>query len=233
MLRLLGPGVRLCDGWNRREVVRIGGLGFYGAGFPLSDLLGATATANGSMSSTSSFGRARSCILLFLMGGPPQHSTWATAKPDAPAEVRGDLVRSPRPPPACRSLSCSLVPPWSLTSSVSCGLFQRVTTGRIPPAGDDTLTGQPHQPMNFENANPGPPNDAPSLGAVLRRISKARGGLPPSVTLPHRIFNTENGVHLAGPGCRVSRPNVRPLAPECSIDPRGIQDPRDRPARRP
>ena len=32
MLRLLGPGVRLCDGWNRREVMRIGGLGFLGAG---------------------------------------------------------------------------------------------------------------------------------------------------------------------------------------------------------
>ena len=48
--------------------------------------------------------------------------------------------------------------------------------------------------MNFENANPGPPNDAPSLGAVLRRISKARGGLPPSVTLPHRIFNTDGSV---------------------------------------
>jgi hypothetical protein len=90
MLRLLGPGVRLCDGWNRREVVRIGGLGLLGAGLNLSDLLGATATANGSMSSTSSFGRSRSCILLFLMGGPPQHSTW-DPKPDAPAEVRGDF----------------------------------------------------------------------------------------------------------------------------------------------
>ena len=41
------------------------------------------------------------------------------------------------------------------------------------------LTGRPHQPMNFENANPGPPNDAPSLGAVLGRIGQARGGFPP------------------------------------------------------
>ena len=56
------------------------------------------------------------------------------------------------------------------------------------------LTGRPHQPMNFENANPGPPNDVPSLGAVLGRVDRARGGLPPSVTLPHRIFNTDGSV---------------------------------------
>ena len=132
MLRLLGPGVRLCDGWNRREVVRIGGLGLLGAGLNLSDLLGATATANGSMSSTSSFGRARSCILLFLMGGPPQHSTW-DPKPDAPAEVRGDFGPIATTAPGLSISELFLVPPWSLTSSVSCGLFQRVTT-RIPPA---------------------------------------------------------------------------------------------------
>ena len=56
------------------------------------------------------------------------------------------------------------------------------------------LTGRPHQPMNFENANPGPPNDFPSLGALLGRVDRARGGLPPSVTLPHRIFNTDGSI---------------------------------------
>ena len=90
MLSLFGPGVRLCDGWNRREAMRIGGLGFLGAGLNLTDLLRTSATADGAMTSTASFGRARSCIVLFLMGGPPQHSTW-DPKPDAPAEVRGDF----------------------------------------------------------------------------------------------------------------------------------------------
>src|ERR1700681_70016 len=33
-------------------------------------------------------GRAKSCILLFLVGGPSQLETW-DPKPDAPAEVRG------------------------------------------------------------------------------------------------------------------------------------------------
>ena len=30
MLRLLGPGARLCDGRSRREILRIGGLGVLG-----------------------------------------------------------------------------------------------------------------------------------------------------------------------------------------------------------
>src|SRR5262249_38053175 len=59
------------------------------------------------------------------------------------------------------------------------------------------LTGHPHQPMNFENANPGPPNDQPTLGAVLRRLREqgpGRGALPAAVRLPHRIFNTDGSV---------------------------------------
>src|SRR5438093_140151 len=56
------------------------------------------------------------------------------------------------------------------------------------------LTGQPHQPMNFENANPGAPNNHPSIGAVVRRLKGERSGLPAAVTLPHRIFNTNGSV---------------------------------------
>ncbi len=37
-----------------------------------------------------SFGRAKRCLLLFLTGGPPQHDTF-DLKPDAPAEIRGEL----------------------------------------------------------------------------------------------------------------------------------------------
>ncbi len=192
MLSLFGPGVRLCDGWNRREVIRIGGLGFLGAGLNLTDLLRAAATADGPTTSISSFGRARSCILLFLMGGPPQHSTW-DPKPDAPAEVRGDFGPIATTVPG---LSISeLLPRTALVADKLC-ILRAVSTGdnAHSSSGYYMLTGRPHQPMNFENANPGAPNDAPSLGAVLRRISKARGGLPPSVTLPHRIFNTDGSV---------------------------------------
>jgi hypothetical protein len=56
------------------------------------------------------------------------------------------------------------------------------------------LTGRPHQPMNFENANPGAPNDFPSLGGVVARLKGWSHGLPPAVSLPHRIFNTDGSV---------------------------------------
>lgn len=192
MLHLLGPGVRLCDGWNRREVIRIGGLGALGAGLNLSDLLRPKAAANGPASSSCSPGRARSCIVLFLMGGPPQHSTW-DPKPDAPAQVRGDFSPIATTVPG---LSISeLLPRTALVAGKLC-ILRAVSTGdhAHSSSGYYMLTGRPHQPMNFENANPGPPNDAPGLGAVLRRVSKAHGGMPASVTLPHRIFNTDGSI---------------------------------------
>src|SRR3954453_2470019 len=89
MLRLLGPPTRLCDGLNRREALRIGGLGVLGAGLSLADLARAAGTAHGAAPG-GSFGRAKACIVLFLMGGPPQPSTW-DPKPDAPADVRGEF----------------------------------------------------------------------------------------------------------------------------------------------
>ncbi len=87
MLSLLsGQGARLCEvGVSRREILRVGGLGLLGSGFTLPGL---TARATGVGSGPGGFGRARSCVVLFLMGGPPQHSTW-NPKPEAPEEVRG------------------------------------------------------------------------------------------------------------------------------------------------
>lgn len=85
MLRFLGPGSRLCDGRTRREILRVGGLGLLGSGLGLAE----PARGDGGPVE-GSFGRAKSCIVLFLMGGPPQHSTW-DPKPDAPAEVRGEF----------------------------------------------------------------------------------------------------------------------------------------------
>ena len=56
------------------------------------------------------------------------------------------------------------------------------------------LTGRPHTPMNFENANPGAPNDFPSVGGVVRKLNPSRGVIPASITLPHHIFNTDGSV---------------------------------------
>jgi hypothetical protein len=187
MLRLLGPGTRLCDGWTRREILRVGGLGLLGAGLRLPDLVqGATLPGD------SSFGRAKSCIVLFLMGGPPQHSTW-DPKPDAPAEVRGEFGSIATKVPG---LSLSGLMPLTAQQADKICVLRGVSTGdnAHSSSGYYMLTGRPHSPMNFENANPGAPNDSPSLGALVGRVAAPSGGLPNSVTLPHRIFNTDGSV---------------------------------------
>jgi len=86
MLRILGSARRLCDGLRRRDFLQVGGLGMLGLG--LADRLRAgearPAAAN------SSFGQAKSCILLYLYGSPSQLETF-DVKPEAPLEVRGEL----------------------------------------------------------------------------------------------------------------------------------------------
>src|SRR3982750_3889955 len=83
MLRLDDRGSSLCDGLTRREWLRVGSLGLGGLALP--DLLRARQVVAAVPQRP-----ARSCIVLFLLGGPPQHETW-DPKPNAPAEIRGNL----------------------------------------------------------------------------------------------------------------------------------------------
>src|SRR5262245_25932457 len=97
MLRVLGSPKKLCDGSTRRELLWAGGLGLFGLG--LSDyLLLSQVQASTASRTPSSFGRAKACILLFLYGSPSQLETF-DMKPDAPAEIRGEMrpIRSRLP----------------------------------------------------------------------------------------------------------------------------------------
>src|SRR5262245_18763734 len=64
--------------WNRRDVLRVGAFGATGLG--LADLIRARAGETSA--------RERSCILVWLGGGPSHLETY-DLKPDAPAEIRG------------------------------------------------------------------------------------------------------------------------------------------------
>ena len=196
MLSVRGNGTRLCDGLTRREILRVGGLGALGLGLP--QLLAAEVSAPARSQAEPSANAkprqpsAKSCIVLFLMGGPPQHSTW-DPKPEAPAEIRGEFRPIDTVVPGI-SISELLPRMALLTDRLSIIRSMSSNDNAHSSSGYYMLTGQPHAPMNFENANPGPPNDYPSIGAVVRRMEQGASGLPPAVTLPHRIFNTDGSV---------------------------------------
>ncbi|MFO0956850.1 MAG: DUF1501 domain-containing protein [Isosphaeraceae bacterium] len=70
-----------CDGFTRRDFLKVGGLAMGGLG--LADLLRAEAAAGVNRSH-------KAIIMVFLAGGPP-HLDMFDLKPDAPAEIRGEF----------------------------------------------------------------------------------------------------------------------------------------------
>jgi hypothetical protein len=102
VINLLGSPRRLCDGVSRRQFLTIGGLGAFSYG--LADHL---ACAAPQVVSAPQFGKAKACILIFLYGSPAQHETF-DPKPDAVAEVRGEIGATATAVPGLRV--CELLP---------------------------------------------------------------------------------------------------------------------------
>jgi hypothetical protein len=185
MLSLLSSEpARLCDGLTRREALRVGGLGAFGLSLPY--LLSARETAPA---------RPKACILLFLLGAPPQQETW-DPKPESPAELRGDMgiIRSATPG---LMVGETMVRTSRLTEKLA--VLRACVTGdnAHSSSGYYLTTGHPHVPRQVENAKPGAPNDWPSLGAVVRQVLQPRCTLPAALTLPEQAANDGN---LTWPG---------------------------------
>lgn len=195
MLSIFDRSPTLCDGLTRRAVLCAGGLGLLGLG-PTG-----TPSVRGEVHLPAR-STAKRCIVLFLMGGPPQHSLW-DPKPDAPAEVRGEIDSIATNVPGVRI--GELLSRTALHAD-KLAILRAVVTGdnAHSSSGYYMLTGVPHAPTNRENANPGAPNDWPTLGAVVQHLtgrdhgtlrrSDDRRVMPPAVRLPHHIFNTDGSV---------------------------------------
>ncbi|MEY4567033.1 MAG: hypothetical protein RLY14_2003 [Planctomycetota bacterium] len=189
MLSFHGQRVHLCDRLDRRQWIRIGGLGSCGLSLP--QLWAGRARASTQPvdeSLKSSFGKAKSCIILFMLGGPPQHETW-DPKPNAPAEVRGELGSIPSATPGLHV--GSLMPLTAkLTEHISVLRAMSTDDNAHSSSGYWMLTGYPHSPKNSENALPGAPNDWPCTASVVRHLRGDRTSLPGAVRLPEDIWNT-------------------------------------------
>jgi hypothetical protein len=88
MLRILGSRKKLCDGLTRRDFLHVGGLGAFGLG--LGEWFRGHEAQAAPARAAPGFGKAKACILLFPYGSPPQHETF-DPKPEAPAEIQGEL----------------------------------------------------------------------------------------------------------------------------------------------
>ncbi len=159
---------------GRRDFLRIGG-GLGVAGFLTAHRVhAARAPVRGG---------ARSCILVYLLGGPPHLDMW-DLKPEAPAEVRGPF----RPIATnCTGLRiCEHLPRlaqradrYALVRSVSHNNHNHT------PMIYYTLTGREvERPGEDNDVRPPQRTDFPHLGAVLARFKPVPVGLPGFVAVP-------------------------------------------------
>lgn len=165
-----------CDGLSRRHAIRVGATGLLG-GLSLPHLLEMQAKAASGREA-----RAKSCIFLFLEGGPPHQDMW-DPKPDAPEEIRGPFL----------PISTN-VPGTQITDQLPhCSqIADRYTILRSHSHRDNGHSTGYHYVMTGRRAsfrdgdNPVPNNEYyPSIGSQVSRELGQRGALPPYINLPH------------------------------------------------
>jgi hypothetical protein len=192
MLRIPGPAYHLCDGESRRDFLRIGGLG--AAGLTLPELFRERASA----AVRSRQARPKSCILLFLAGGPPQHETF-DLKPDAPAEVRGSFKPIATTVPGTQI--CEHLPLLARQTDKYTIIRSAFNNGGVSNTHTDALylalTGH-RWPQVQNDGSLARPDHYPSIGSAVSYCRSATGALPPSVHLLER-FRSDLGA--IGQGC--------------------------------
>jgi hypothetical protein len=191
MLRILGSRRRLCGGWTRREMLRVGGLSLFGLG--LEDYLGLLQAQPPS----TNFGKAKACILLYLYGAPSQIEL-CDLKPDAPVEIRGEFkpIRSTLPGVDV----CEHLP--NLARVMDRVTVVRSLTHPYPIHGVAyALTGIPTIELPME-LSPRDSRHWPFLGSVVEYLDRKKGPrpLPGNLALPFPFSSQRVGeVPRAGP----------------------------------
>jgi hypothetical protein len=190
MLRILDlPATCRERNLSRREWLRVGGTSLGALTLPDLATAGPATRTDPPSNSGREFGRAKSVIVIFLGGGPPQHESW-DPKPDAPEEIRGGFGAIATQTPG---LSVGeLMPMTALLTDKIAVLRAMVTNDNAhSSSGYQMMTGVPHVPLSAENAVSKAPNVAPHWGAVTKYLKQHRhGSIPPAMTVPNRIANT-------------------------------------------
>ena len=190
MLSIHDTSTVLCDGFSRREWLRIGGLSALGLTLPSalrSDLQARQSTP----SVAAQFGSARSCILIFLVGGPPQHETF-DPKPHAPAELRGPFQPINTNLPGVRF--CELLPRTAR-------MMDRLAVIRSVVSGDNVHGSSAYYcytgsnrirgglPLGRTDRAADSAIDWPSIGAVAGKLRPSTRSVFSALTIPEPILN--------------------------------------------
>lgn len=177
MLTISRDPKRFPPGMPRRDFLQIGLLGPLGVG--LSALRSNPVRA--ASSASAGFGRAKSCIVVFLNGGPSQLDLW-DMKPEAPKEIRGELLPIATRVPGIRvsellPLTACEVDKFKIVRSVTHEASVHTT------AVYTMLTGTPHSTPGADQTRI-TAQDHPHLGSILAKHRGWSRQLPPFVCLP-------------------------------------------------
>jgi Protein of unknown function (DUF1501) len=155
---------------SRRDVLRIGG------GLAIANGLASFARASERVSS-------KSCIFIYLLGGPPQLDTF-DLKPDAPAEVRGPFNPIAASVPGLRICEhlpklARLAHKYAIVRTVSHNNHNHT------PMIYYTLTGRSvERPGEDNDVRPPQRTDHPHIGSVLAKHMPSPRGLPGYIAIP-------------------------------------------------
>jgi len=192
MISIPGQYGATCDGFSRREFLRVGGAGL--AGLSLANILQlqarqAPGTGPAPGQPRNGWGQAKSVIILYLQGGPSHIDIW-DPKPDAPSNVRGDfkpirtvvpgiqlsevmpnLARHIDKATLIRSMSYTPVGLFNHTAAIY-QIMTGYTPDRVSPSGQ---------------LEPPAPNDFPHLGSQIARLRPPEVPMLPFVMLPRPL----------------------------------------------
>jgi Protein of unknown function (DUF1501) len=172
---------------SRRAAVQAGGLAL--AGLSLPELLRARDLEP--RVGDGGFGRAKSCIFMFMWGGPSQLDTW-DMKPNAPDEIRGPFrpistsvpgiaISEHFPSLARHAHRLAIVRSMSHDDPAHLSTAHRILTGH-------------RAPTPFSDAAGPSARDWPHLGAFVGKLRPTPGALPSAVNMPWTVM------HPAAPG---------------------------------
>jgi hypothetical protein len=213
---------RFCDGWGRRDFLRIGAAGALGLNMSLPKLLQAEASENSLTAK-----KDVSFIFVFLKGGLSTIDTF-DMKPDAPSEIRGPFQSIPSNVPGTRV--CEKIP--NIAKVMDKFSIIRSFTHRNAghgPADHYMLTG--YHPVGGFDGGLKPNNQHPAMGSVISHKLGPRGAIPPYVCLPN-MHNSGSSAYLgpeAAPFTIEADPSspgfaVPDMQPPFSIEAKRIDD---------